>query len=364
MISADDLGIFLEVARRGRLTEAAKHLGLNHTTVGRHISQLERRVEQRLFHREPSGWTLTPAGMRLIGHAETVEAAVAAAREDCLESSEHLTGSVRLLTPDGFGAFLVAPGLGEIRAALPALSLELVTTNMHASLSTREFDLAVSIERPGARAVAARKLADYELRLYASPRLLREHAPIETVDDVRDDAFIWYVDDALGASTFETLYRAVPDARPTLRTNTIAGQIAAARQGLGLAFLPAWIGDATAGLQPIEGFPHAVAHSYWLLVPRNLTRLARVRAVIGLLEGFVARRPGLRLAVGATEQAPPGGSTDHSDPARTSASASLHRGVATSALNRTRTADSLNRRPDAAVPAEHCTRAGRAPHRP
>lgn len=295
MISADDLGIFLEVARRGRLIEAARYLGVNHATVGRHISQLERSAEQRLFHRDPSGWSLTAAGARLLVHAEAVEAAVVAAREDCLQTSHHLTGSVRMITPDGFGTFLVGSGLGEIQAALPGLSLDLILANVHTSLSTREFDLAVAIERPVARAVRSVKLADYELRLYAAPAFLRAHAPIRSADDIRDDAFIWYVEDSLGSPTLETLYRAVPTSRPKYQINTISGQIAAAQQGLGLAFLPSWIGDITPGLERVDGFPHAVPHSYWLLVPCNLVRLARVRATTGLLEGFVERCPGLHL---------------------------------------------------------------------
>ena len=44
MLRADDFQIFLEVARRGRLIEAARVLKINHTTVGRHVSQLERSV--------------------------------------------------------------------------------------------------------------------------------------------------------------------------------------------------------------------------------------------------------------------------------------------------------------------------------
>ena len=42
-LRADDFQIFLEVARRGRLIEAARVLKINHT-VGRRVSQLERSV--------------------------------------------------------------------------------------------------------------------------------------------------------------------------------------------------------------------------------------------------------------------------------------------------------------------------------
>ncbi|GLY70601.1 LysR family transcriptional regulator [Amycolatopsis taiwanensis] len=294
MISADDLGIFLEVARRGRLTEAAKHLGLNHTTVGRHIAHLERTAEQRLFHREPSGWVLTPAGTRLLEHAEAVEAAVLAAREDCLQTGRYLTGAVRMITPDGFGTFLLAPELGTLADSFPALSLELVIANVHASLSTREFDLAVTIERPVTRAVNARRLADYDLRLYAAPSFLDSHSPISSAGDLEGDPFIWYTEDALCAPTLETLFQAVPAARPVYLTNTISGQICAGRQGLGWVFLPSWIGDTADGLRRVDAFPHSVPHSYWLLVPRNLARLARVRAMSAAIHELVTGYEGLR----------------------------------------------------------------------
>ena len=109
MFSADDLKLFLEVARRGRLTEAAKHLQINHTTVSRHITRLERAVENRLFDRTSEGWTLTDAGAQLLVHAEMVEAAVLAAQEDCLSRGPALTGHVRVIAPDGFGAYLLLP---------------------------------------------------------------------------------------------------------------------------------------------------------------------------------------------------------------------------------------------------------------
>ena len=44
MLRADDFQIFLEVARHGRLIEAARVLKISHTTVGRRVSQLERSV--------------------------------------------------------------------------------------------------------------------------------------------------------------------------------------------------------------------------------------------------------------------------------------------------------------------------------
>lgn len=81
MFSADNLRYFLEVARTGRLNDAARNLGVDHTTVGRRITALEKSIGERLFDRSPGGWQLTEAGADLFPRAETVESAVIAAYE-------------------------------------------------------------------------------------------------------------------------------------------------------------------------------------------------------------------------------------------------------------------------------------------
>ncbi|MBU8819665.1 LysR family transcriptional regulator [Mycolicibacterium goodii] len=298
MLSADSLGIFVEVARSGRLTEAAKHLGLDQSTVSRRMSQLERSVGQRLFHRDHSGWTLTDAGIRLLVHAEAVEAAIQAAREDLLESNSALQGSVRVLTPDGFGSHLVNPSLTQIRRAFPELAIELVSSNQHTSLSTREFDVAVSIERPAARAVTVAKLADFEMGAYGAPAYLEARRPIKSVEDLGDHHFVWYVEGALALPTYEALFQAVPNVKLTILTNTIATQVEAAVQGLCLGYLPTWIGDATPGIVRIDTVDISMPNSYWLVVPTQFARLARVRAITRCIVDLVSDHAGLRLAPG------------------------------------------------------------------
>ena len=62
----DHVRVFLAVARHNRLSQAGKHLGLDTSTVGRHIDQLEKDLSTRLFNRSPQGYALTPEGSRLV----------------------------------------------------------------------------------------------------------------------------------------------------------------------------------------------------------------------------------------------------------------------------------------------------------
>ncbi|HET7740476.1 MAG TPA: LysR family transcriptional regulator [Mycobacterium sp.] len=288
MISADDLRVFLEVARRRRLTEAAKYLQVNHTTVSRHVTRLEQAAGNRLFDRQVDGWTLTEAGTHLIVHAEAIEAALLAAQEECSSIGPSLTGHVRVIAPDGFGTYMLLPELGDLRRQHPGLIVEVVTANRHESLTPREFDVAVTIERPRARAVDVHKLTDFTLAFYASPDYLASHNEITAVDDLYGHPLIWYVDDALEDSTFNLLYELLPRAQAHIQTNYIAGHIEAAAAGLGIAFLPTFIGDVSPHLRRLHQIEAKVERSYWMSIPRDLVRLPRVRLVGAHLTKLIA----------------------------------------------------------------------------
>lgn len=293
MFTADHLRFFLEVSRHGRLNEASRALGVDHTTVGRRITSLEKSAGQRLFDRTPSGWRLTESGRRLVAYAETVESTLIEAFEDQTSRVGSLTGSVRIAAPDGFGAFVLTPNLTRLRRAHPDLDVELVTATEHNSLNTREFDIAITLEQPSPRFVVSRKLATYSLQLYATPDYLASTAPITGLDDLRHHTLIWYVGALLDVAPLQILDSILADGRAQIQTNNITGHWLAARSGLGIAPLPSYIGEPDDTLVRVAAEQFSIERTYWAAVPRELTGLARVKAVDELLRSIVDDAPHL-----------------------------------------------------------------------
>ncbi|MFF2110072.1 LysR family transcriptional regulator [Rhodococcus koreensis] len=298
MIDADDLRYFLEVARTGRLVAAGKGLGVNHTTVGRRITALERALGNRLFDRVPTGWVLTDAGHELVVHAESIESALLAAMEGAASGGGRLSGTVRIATPDGFGAFVLAPNLETLYSQHPDLDIEIVTATRHDVLAAREFDVAVTLERPSPRAVDIGELADYRLGLYASANYLDTHPRISHVLDLHEHALIGYVDSLLDVPALRILDEVLPGHRTRIQTNNITGQWTATAAGLGVSALPLYIGDPDPRLVRILEEEVTVLRKYWLIVPRELQRLARVRAAIAALRSLAAVHEGLVTRTG------------------------------------------------------------------
>ena len=210
-----------------------------------------------------------------------------------VQAGPNLSGTVRISTPDGFGAFVLLPNLLPLRSKHPDLGIEIVTETRHDALATRQFDLAVTLERPPPRAVEITKLADYQLGLYATADYLAMHGRITGLANLHEHTLIGYVDAVLDVLPLRILDELVPEKRAQIQTNNITGQWLAASASLGVAALPVYIGDADRRLVRVLADTVTVNRTYWLVVPRDIRRLARVRAVVEILRGIAATHRGL-----------------------------------------------------------------------
>jgi DNA-binding transcriptional LysR family regulator len=287
-MNASDLQIFLAVARQRRLTLAAKSLGIDHTTVGRRISALERSIGSRLFRREPQGWLLTPAGQQLLGPAETIDSAVAIAQERVGRQGVSLTGTVTVVVPDGFGAFLMAPALRQLHSAHAQLVVELITANSHQINSIDDFDVSINLHEPTSPRAVHRHLTDYLIRLYATPEYIASNPPLESEEDLKNHVVIWQVDRLLVEPHLKQLHRMLKAPANLQSTNLVAHWQAAAAS-VGIAPLPQFMAAGDHRLVPV--LPEIVFRgSYWLSLRPEHSNLGRVRAVVQMIDQVVRER--------------------------------------------------------------------------
>src|SRR6202021_1512158 len=175
----DNLACFLAVARAGKLTAAARRLGQDHTTVGRRIVSLESAFRSKLFERRPDGYRLTETGQRLYEKVKSMESSVCEIQRDFAGQTQHVEGVVRIGAPDDFGNLFLAKHIGELQTLNPGLKTEFITLPYTLSVSKREADIAISIERPVKGGLFVRKLTDFEMRLYATSDYINAHGPID-----------------------------------------------------------------------------------------------------------------------------------------------------------------------------------------
>ncbi|KCB34150.1 transcriptional regulator, LysR family [Bordetella hinzii CA90 BAL1384] len=236
MLDWDSLRYFLEVARSQRVSAAARTLGVEHTTVARRIRALEAELGSLLFEKSRSaGFVLTEDGQRLFVYAEQMESTVHTARESLSGIGQALSGHIRIGATEGFGSYVVTPLAADFQRRYPHITLDILPVPRFVSLSKREADLAITIERPQRGPYVCSRLCDYTLMLYGTPQYLARHPPIRSRADLAGHSFIGYVDELLFSERLRYLEDLLPNSRVVLRSTSVVAQYHAALQGQSLA---------------------------------------------------------------------------------------------------------------------------------
>lgn len=283
----DDVRIFLAIARHGQILGAARSLGLNHATVARRLTALEQSLGSRLFHRRTVGTELTTDGERVLEAAELMESASLVARQAAGADSA-VEGSVRIGAPDGFGVAFLAPRIGELVERHPGLRVELVPVPRTFSLSRREADIAVTLERPREGRLVARKLTDYRLGLYASRDYLARHGTPLEVSELATHRLVGYVSDLLFTTSLDYTAEFLKGWRSAVSVSSAMGQTEAVRAGAGIGILHGFMARLDDALVPVLP-ARRLTRSYWTVVHEDLRTIRRVTLVADFLAEIVSR---------------------------------------------------------------------------
>lgn len=283
----DDVRIFLAVARSGQILAASKRLGLNHATLSRRLTSLEQALKTQLFIRRTNGCELTEEGQLFLGAAERMETEMLNAQANLGRVDTAVAGTVRIGAPDGLGVSFLAPRLGRLTARYPDLKIQLVPVPRSFSLSQREADIAITIERPEQGRLMFSKLTDYSLGLYASKSYLSEYGTPADVEILKRHRRIGYVEDLIFSPSLNYTGEIMRDWDAAFEISSATGQTEAVRSGAGIGILHNYI----AGQYPelLRIMPHmGISRSYWTAYHESARQLVRVRTVVDFLQELVA----------------------------------------------------------------------------
>lgn len=276
----DDLRIFLLVVRRGSLVAAAHELALDHSTVSRRITGLEKHLGARLFDRAGRRLRITAAGERLRGAAERLEAIMLREVAAIADDGEGIGGRVRIGAPEGLGAGYLGRIIGLFSARYAELEIELVALPQNYSLASREVDIAITLDRPRTGNVSTRKLTDYDLCPYASRALLAglgEGLPLATI---RELPSCGYIPGMLFTRELAYLDLPAPLAPPRLRSTSILVQRDIIEAGHAVGILPRYLAQGRGDLIPLHASSMTITRSYWISIHADLRELKRMRVML------------------------------------------------------------------------------------
>jgi DNA-binding transcriptional LysR family regulator len=300
----DDMRFFLVLCRTHSFVSAAVELKVTHSTVARRISALEASLKTQLFQRTGKGCQITSAGEALLTHAERLESTIIDLEEKISGKDNQLSGCVRIGTPDGIGNSFLASRLSLFQMKHPALEIELIPVPMYYSLSKREIDILITVQRPKAGKFIARKLTRYKLGLFATGEYLIERPEITKREDLRGHNFIGYIDDLLFDQDLRFMDEFYPGLKIQFRTSTVLAQMNAVVAGAGIGVIPYFMARDEKKLVPVL-LDQSIERGYWLQVNPDSKEIARVRTTIDFIVDQIISAKDLFLSL------PPGLNTLH-----------------------------------------------------
>ncbi len=285
----NDLRLVALIAETGSLSGAARRLGVNHATVFRRVTQLEGRVGVRLFERAGGRYQTTLAGDELARAGAQMDAAANQALLKVAGQDLRPRGNVRISTTDSVALALLQPIVAQCRAQYPHITLAVSVDNHAVNLSQRDADIAIRPTSQPPEHLIGKRIAPLHFCVFGAKRYLQAHRGLAL------GAHTWIAldDSHSGHRTLRWLEKIKPLDEVAFRTNSFGFVRQACTDGMGLAMLPSFLGQADNRLQRLGDDVPECASDLWLLTHPDLRYTMRVKLVFQLLQAGLSRAMGV-----------------------------------------------------------------------
>ena len=291
------MAVFAAVVQHGSMSGAARTLGMSTSAVSQQVRKLESDGGVTLLHRSTRKLALTEAGQRYHARCAAMCAAAEQARAELAASRDAPSGELRLSATVGFARH-IAPALGDLLAAHPALRLRLLVDDAPIDLINARIDLAVRFGRLPDSTWAARRLCGMQWWLCASPAWVAAHGMPQHPDALLAHSWLGLVRDHSGLLVDLHSPTGEPHAlrvEPRIASNNQLSIQQMCEAGLGLALVGSM--DAHDALQAgrlvrlLPGWSCGTL-DIWAVTPQRDAQPAKVRQAITALHQYLRQVPG------------------------------------------------------------------------
>ena len=264
----DDARIFLAVAREGSFSSAAKRLGVQHSTVSRRIRALEKKLAAPLVERKASGYVLTQAGEELKQSARRIENELLSFEGAVGGQDEEVAGELRVAAIANMASTVLMPYFARFSAAYPRIELSVQVTNDSVRLSEREADVAIRQTNKPLETLIGTRLTTVASTVYGA----RDYCAAVKSGQASEK---WIGVDCCEYHRTWTK-QAWPQANHEFYVDETSLTLAAMKEGLGVGFLPCFLGDSDPELARFKEPKKQHELGLWLLYHRDLRNTKRV----------------------------------------------------------------------------------------
>lgn len=180
----NDINMFVQVAKAGSFSKAAKILDVPPATLSRRISALEQELKIRLFHRTTRIVTLTTEGKVYFEKSSKILEQTAIAYEELRSLNTEVAGPVKFSAPPDFAVMYIAPIVAEFNVLYPRVMFDIHLSSDRVDLFSGGYDFAVRIGKLPDSSLISKPAGKVQGQLYASSRYLELNGTPEKIKDL------------------------------------------------------------------------------------------------------------------------------------------------------------------------------------
>ncbi|WP_162653752.1 LysR family transcriptional regulator [Lentilitoribacter sp. Alg239-R112] len=284
----NDIKVFLALFRGRSVRAAAGELLMSHSTVSRHLTDLETSLGAVLFTRSRDGLLATAVAEQVFTKAEQVESEVLDFQREAESLDTELAGQVRVTSPPLLSQYMLMPHLASFTRKYPGIEISLNTSYSIDDLMRGAADVAFRFQFNPDDSLVGRRLPDFVERAYASPQYIANH---------------WFEDNKtnanwIGRGTIDPGHRWItegpfPDAEVKHQISDLLDQAEAAKEGLGMIVSPCFFADSLNGLVRIPGTGPVSTRPGWVLTHPDLRSSVRVMTFVRFLVAEMTKQEAL-----------------------------------------------------------------------
>ena len=284
-----EMEVFTAIVEQGGFTGAANKLGLSKSAVSKHITALEGRLGATLLNRTTRQVNPTEVGMQFYNQSKQILKETKNAEEQVSSMQSEPQGTLRISAANDFGVNQLAHRISGFLKQYPKVKVDLDLDNRFVDIVAENFDLAFRIGNLSDSTLKARKLAETQTCIMASPEYIKAHGAPKTVEELNQHHLLHYAN-----SRGDGFWRVTDTAGQThqiqvnsaFTVNDGATLLNAAIEGVGLAMLPCFIySDAMkAGKlrKVLPDFQPLILGLYCVYPPADYTQ-PKIRAMIDFM---------------------------------------------------------------------------------
>jgi len=269
-----DMSIILAVAREGSFTGAASILNVAHTTIGRRINDIEKKLGVRLFVRSRLACVPTDSCQEILQSIERMEVEALSIGAYFHDFEQKPRGLVKITTIPWIIHNFIVPALPSFTSRYPEIELQLIGDLRERSITTRETDLSLRFEMPTRNKELAMDLAPFSYSLYGPD-----------VKDPHKLKWVTFWEDFFHHQPEKWLKKKQKEGeRICFRANDAGIVLEAIRTGVGKGLIPDFLAADDPELVLLSGKRPEITRILKLLYHPAMRKLARIDAVISWLK--------------------------------------------------------------------------------